>query len=229
MSTTSPHIGTLGEGPLHAGLKHWYAQTGDQVESAVDGYVIDLVRGDLLIEIQTRSFASMKRKVSALLESGRRVRIVHPIAVDRSIVKVGDDGEVLGRRLSPRHGRVVDICAELVSFPQLMVHPGLEIEVVLTREEELRRFQEGQAWRRKGWVVVERHLVEVVGSELLDSPTALLSLLPADLPERFITADIAHGLRCTNRLAQQLAYCVRKSGAIEVVGKRGRSVEYRIG
>ena len=229
MSATSPHIGTLGEGPLHAALKRWYSEPDDRVEVPVDGFVVDLVRADLLIEIQTRGFASMKRKVMSLLDGGSRLRIVHPIAIDRSILKLGDDGELLDRRLSPKHGALIDVCTELVSFPELLADPGLEIEVVLTIEEEIRRHEEGRAWRRKGWVVVERHLLEVRGSHLFGSPGDLLSLLPTDLPKRFTTSEISEGLGCTARLAQQAAYCLRKSGAIDVVGKRGRSVEYRIG
>ena len=68
MKETAPHIGTLREKPLHASLKRWYTQTGDRVEVRVDGFVIDIVRDDLLIEVQTRGFSSMKRKV----EKGRR-------------------------------------------------------------------------------------------------------------------------------------------------------------
>lgn len=227
MSATSPHIGTLGEGPLHAALKRWCAVPGDQVEVSVDGYVIDVVRDGLLIEIQTRGFSSMRRKVKSLLDLGHRIRIIHPIAVDRTIVKLSDDGEILDRRLSPKHGSVVDICGELVSFPELLAHPGLEVEVVLTTEEEYRRHEEGKAWRRKGWVVVERHLAEIVGTELFGGPDDLLELLPIGLPDRFTTTEIAVELRCTRRTAQQLAYCLRKSGAIAVVGKRGNSMEYQ--
>jgi hypothetical protein len=65
-----PHIGTLREKPLHASLKKWYAGPGDLVELPVHGFVIDLVREDLLIEIQTRDFSSMKQKATTLLELG---------------------------------------------------------------------------------------------------------------------------------------------------------------
>ena len=46
-------IGLLNEKPLHASLKQWYARPGDRFEVAVGGFVIDIVRDDLLIEIQT--------------------------------------------------------------------------------------------------------------------------------------------------------------------------------
>ena len=46
-------IGTLNEGALHAQLKDWYRRRGDRVEQLVDGFVVDLVRSELLVEIQT--------------------------------------------------------------------------------------------------------------------------------------------------------------------------------
>ncbi len=98
-----PHVGTLREKPLHAALKRWYAEPGDGIEVAVDGFVVDLVRNGLLIEIQTRGFASLKRKLTQLLER-HSVRIVHPVAETRWIVRLGEEGEVLSRRRSPRRG-----------------------------------------------------------------------------------------------------------------------------
>ena len=62
-------IGTLNEGSLHAQLKAWYREPGDLVEHPVDGYVIDLVRGETLVEIQTGGLAPLKRKLDRLLDS----------------------------------------------------------------------------------------------------------------------------------------------------------------
>jgi hypothetical protein len=223
-----PGIGTLRERPLHADLKRWYARMGDDIESAVDGYVVDIVRGDLLVEIQTGDFVKLRPKLLALLGRGHRVRVVHPIAIDRWIVQVDADGQRLGRRRSPRHGALADLAAELVSFPQLVTHPGLEIEVLLIAEEEYRVHRPGRCWRRKGWVTLERRLVDVLDRAVVAGPTDLARLLPAGLPERFTAAELAALLGRPRRIAQQLAYCLRLGGAIEAVGKRGRAAEYRI-
>lgn len=225
----APHIGTLREKPLHASLKQWYADSGDQIEEPVDGFVIDLVRDDLLIEVQTSGFSSMKQKVISLLDSGHSVRIVHSIPVDKWIVKVDADGTILSRRRSPKHGTPTDVFAELVSFPDLLVHPNLEVDILLTTEEEYRRHTPDKAWRRKGWVVFERRLVEVVESCLLSNDKDLIRLLPDDLPETFTTANLAQELGRPLRAAQQMTYCLRKAGVISVVGKQGRSIEYRLG
>jgi hypothetical protein len=228
VSDTAPAIGTLREKPLHASLKRWYARPGDGVEVPVDGFVIDLVREDLLIEVQTRGFSSMKQKVTTLLHHGHRLRIVHPIPVDKWIVKVDADGAVLSRRRSPKHGSPIDVFAELVSFPDLLAHPHLEIEVLLTIEEEYRRHTPGRSWRRKGWTVVERRLIEVVDTLALRRTEELTGLLPDDLPEPFTTADLAEKLGRPRRTAQQMAYCLRKVEAIVAVGKRGNAVVYRV-
>lgn len=213
---------------MHASLKRWYAEEGDQVEAPVDGYVIDLVRDPLLIEIQTRGFSGMKAKIMSLLDLGHRIRIVHPIAVDRWIVKVDDEGTILSKRRSPKHGRVVDVFAELVSFPELLTDPGLDVEVILTREEEYRRHTPGTSWRRRGWTVMERRLVDVVDTFLIADAAAAASLLPKDLPESFTTSDLAKSLWIRLRTAQQMAYCLRGCGVITRVGKRGNSTLYRI-
>lgn len=219
-----PHVGTLREKPLHAALKRWYAEPGDGIEVAVDGFVVDLVRNGLLIEIQTRGFASLKRKLTQLLER-HSVRIVHPVAETRWIVRLGEEGEVLSRRRSPRRGSYCDVFSELVSFPELLAHDGLSIELVLVHDEELRRHVPGKAWRRRGWVVVERRLVEVVEKLTVSQPADLLDLLPS-LPSVFTTSELSGLVDRPRRFAQQTAYCLRKLGLIEQVDKRGNAIVY---
>lgn len=223
----STHIGTLREKPLHASLKRWCARPGDRVEQPVEGYVIDLTRGDLLIEVQTSGLSAMRPKVASLLDSGHRLRIVHSIPVDKWIVKISDDGGVLSRRKSPKHGQPSDIFSELVGIPDLLLHEALEIELLSTIEEEYRTHTPGKSWRRNGWSVVERHLIEVNDSYLITGIDELVALMPAGLPEEFTTEDLATALGRPLRVAQQMAYCLRETGAIVAIGKRGRSIEYR--
>ena len=226
VSSSQPHIGTLRERPLHASLKRWYALPGDQVEVPVDRFVIDLVRDGLLIEIQTRGFSSMKRKVTDLLDLGHAVRIVHPIAIDRWIVKVDDAGEIIGRRRSPRHGAPTDVFAELVSFPDLIGHPRLGIDLVMTEEEEVRTHTPGRSWRRNGWSVVERRLLEVTDTFVLSAMEDYARLLPTELPDPFTTADLSTSLVRPRRSAQQMTYCLRETGLITMVGKIGNALLY---
>jgi hypothetical protein len=223
---TTHTIGTLNEKSLHAALKEWYTRPGDQLEVPVDGFVVDIVRGRLLIEIQTGNFAAIKRKLAALT-SRHPVRLIYPIPQEKWIVRMSKDSNGhLGRRKSPKRGTLEHLFAELVSFPKLLSNPGFSLTVVLTHEDELRRYDGRRAWRRKGWVIQERKLLTVVGQRAFETPADMLTLLPAGLTEPFTTSDLAAAIRQPRWLAQKMAYCLREMGTITSVGKQGNAILY---
>ncbi len=223
----SKGIGTLGEGSLHAALKSWYAQPGDVLEEAVGGYVIDIRRDDLLIEIQTGNFTAIRRKLFDLTRK-HPVRLVYPVARERWIVRqAGQAWETVSRRRSPKHGSPVYVFDELVRFPALIDHPHFSLEVLLIQEEIIWRDDGRGSWRRRGWSVYDRRLLDVLDRLLLASADDCAALLPADLPALFSTADLAGGLGESRRLAQRMAYCLREMGMIKVSGKCGNALLYR--
>jgi hypothetical protein len=122
---------------------------------------------------------------------------------------------------------VEDAFAELVGLARLLPHPNLSFEVLLTREEEVRRYEPGRAWRRRGWVVVERRLLGVVERHLFRDARELRRLLPAGLPNPFSTADLSDRLQLPRHLAQKMAYCLREAGILRAEGKRGNAIVYR--
>ena len=222
----SGQIGTLNEKPLHAALKAWYARPDDRFEVPFDRFVIDIVRGDLLVEIQSRNFSAIKRKMRTLTGS-YPVRLVYPIAREKWIVKVAGDGKrVESRRKSPKRGKAEDIFQELVSFPKLLSNPNFSLEVLLIQEEEVRSYDGNRNWRRKGWVTNERRLLDVVDQRLFETPADMAALLPSRLKEPFTTSDLAKAAGIPRRLAQRMAYCLREMGAITASGKRGNAILY---
>jgi len=221
-------IGLLNEKPLHASLKEWYARPGDRFEVTVDGFVIDIARDDLLLEIQTSNFASIKSKLIDLVRA-HRVRLIYPIAQEKWIVKLAKDNRGREtRRKSPKRGRVEDLFWEMVSFPQLLANPHFSLEVLLIREEEVWRYEGKRKWRRRGWVIEERRLLEVVNRRLFEQPADWRALLPESLGESFTTKDLATAMGIRRHLAQKMAYCLRKVRVIELIGKRGRANSYGV-
>lgn len=218
-------IGTLNEGPLHAALKELYRQAGDQVELPVDGFVADLFRNGTLIEIQTRGFSSMRNKFDRLLDN-YSIHLVHPIAINKWIIKLDSDGGELSRRKSPKEGTAVQVCEELVSFPSLLTHPNFTLEVVLIEEEEVWR-PDPKGRRKRGFITHERRLLNVLETIQFDSSEDLLQLLPAGLPSTFTTKDLAKAMGKTKHLAQQFAYCLRLSEAVETVGRDKTGILYK--
>ena len=221
-------IGVLNEGHLHAALKDWYARPGDRVEVPVEGYQVDLVREDLLIEIQTGSFSSCARKLRDLVQR-HRVRLVHPIARERTIVRLPQSGSGRPRRRrAPKRFGYERVFEQLVSFPELVAHENFELELVATREEEVREWVKRPRRRRHQWRVTERRLLEVLAMRLVTSPAELLELLPRGLPQPFDTAELAAAWQQPRALAQQVTYCLRRAGALEEAGRRGNARLYSV-
>jgi hypothetical protein len=224
-------INTFNEKSLHAALKRWYAQPDDRLEAAVDGYIIDLVRGEQLIEIQTGSVNKLKRKLAALARS-HPVRLVYPIALEKWIVRLPVEGEAgslkITRRKSPKRGQLELLFQQLVYIPALLAVENFTLEVLLIREEEVRRFDasRARAWRRKGWVTHERRLLGVVERRLFSAPSDLAALLPAGLGAQFTAGELARSAGAPDWLARKMIYCLRALGELDVAGKRGRAMLY---
>ena len=223
-------LATYREGSLHAALKERYARTaaGARVETPVDGYVIDVVATDELVEIQTRGFAGARRKLEQLVER-HRVVLVHPMPIEKWLIVVDAEGAIVRRRRSPRRALPLDLFDELVSIPALLTDPKFRIELLLTSEEEIRGpIPAGARYRYpREWWRLDRRLIDVVETRKIDGPGDLLALLPAGLPDTFTTGDIVAASGRSKRLAMRAVYCLERCGVIERVGRRGRFVAYR--
>ncbi len=222
-----PAIGMLNEKPLHASLKEWYARPGDRFEVTLDRFVIDIVRDGLLLEIQTGNLAAIKSKLTKLADA-HPIRLIYPIAREKWLVKLAVDsrGEP-ERRKSPKRGRMEDLFWQMVSFPQLLANPNFSLEVLMTSEEEVRRYDGKRGWRKRGWVTEERRLLAVVEQRLFADPADWRGFLPGNLTN-FTARDLARKSGLRIRLAQRMVYCMRKAGLIDRIGKRGRANMYEV-
>ncbi|MFQ5964220.1 MAG: hypothetical protein ACE5KZ_08060 [Candidatus Scalinduaceae bacterium] len=223
---TMHKIGMLNEKSLHSALKEWYTRPNDRLEVSVDGFHVDIVRGDLLVEIQVQNFTAMKRKI-ARLTSHRPVRLVHPITLEKWLVKLAQDGySHLSRRKSPKRGAIEYLFEELVSFPKMLLNPNFSLEVLFIQEEEVRRYDSTRCWRRKNWVIHERRLLRVMGQRIFKTTSDIANIIPKALTEPFTTSDLAHAIRKPAWLAQKMAYCMRNMNIISPVGKRRNAILY---
>ena len=216
-------IGTLSERSLHASLKEWYREPKDELEVDVEGYIIDIVREDLLIEIQTQNFNAMKDKLMSLIPN-HKVRLVHPIPRVRWVVREDLQGKEISRRKSPKQATVLNVFEELVSIPTLLIHRNFELEVLEVFEEQIMRNDGKGSWRRKGWSIVDRRLVDVAESHLFSQPEDLVKLIPPDLDVPFTNTDLAKSIGCSNRIAQKFTYCLRKMNILKLKGKKGNAL-----
>ena len=216
----------MNEHSLHSEIKEWYTVPGDKIEVKIDDFIIDIARGTLLIEIQTRNFSAIKRKLSSLVEN-HQVRLVHPIPERKWIVRVTETGKTIGRRKSPRKGRLVDLFYELVSIPDLIDNENFSLEVLMIEEEEIRCNDGKGTWRRKGVSIKDAKLINVNGKLLFENRRDFLIFLPDDLKNPFTNRTLANQAGVSIPLARKITYCLRKMGVITCVGKKRREMMFQ--
>lgn len=201
-------------------MKADYALPGDEFEVPLEGFVIDIRRGDTLIEIQTGSFAAMGNKLDRLLAE-HRMLLVHPIAAETYLQK-----PAVKVRKSPTRGSVYDVFEELVSIPTLLDHPNLSLEVVLVSVTKVQQPDASLRRGRGGYRTVDRILRGVIERHRFDEPHDLRRLIPDRLPPRFTTADLAARAGIDRACAQRMAYCLRPLGLFREVGRTGAGIQY---
>jgi hypothetical protein len=189
------------ETTLHRQLKDLYAQEGSQREVRLGPYRIDVVNGP-----------------------------VKPIVVEKYLVKrAGKGGPVTSRRLSPKRGRLLDLFDDLVHFTRVFPHRRLVLEVPLVDVEEWRYPGHGRRrrWRRSDHQIEDQKLLGVREVHRLRTARDVGALVGCPLPQPFHTGDLAVSLGVERWIAQQIAYCLRKMGSIEEVGKMRAARLYR--
>jgi hypothetical protein len=207
------------ESSLHSAIKEWYSLEGDKLEVKVDNFIVDIVRRDLLIEIQTANFSAIKLKLNHLL-NGHKVRLVYPVPKEKWIVhKSTATGETYGRRRSPKKGRLSDLFNELIRIPSLFSKGNLSIEVLMIEEEEIWCNDGRGSWRRKGASIEDRRLIRVFEREVFENKADFLKFLPEDLPNPFSNRNLAESLGIPVNQSRRLTYSLRKIGTIMHVGK----------
>jgi len=212
---------------LHSEIKNWYMVSGDELEVKVEGFIIDIVRGKLLIEIQTGNFSVVKKKLIKLLLNNQ-VRLVYPIAKLKWIVHISRSGDFVRRRKSPKKGKLIDLFYELVHTPSLIKDRNFSIEVLLIEEEELRCNDGRGSWRRRGVSVKDRKLLKVFDRIVFEDSRDFQAFLPKELDGYFTNKVLALKRGISIKLAQKITYCLRKMGAISIAGKKGNELLFQV-
>lgn len=218
-------IGTLAETSLHAGLIDRFSNPGDSFEVKIEGFLIDIQRGNRLIEIQTRNLGKLKNKILTLKDQ-YPIDIIFPIATAKWILKTNNKGKVIQKRKSPKKGKIEDIFNELVNAPLLITPNNVSLIIAMIHAEEIWKNDGKGSWRRKKWSIVGRNLLEVHDTIEFCSPTDFLSLLPKTLSTIFTNKILAEHIGISQGLATKMTFSLRKMGMITLVGKKGRENLY---
>jgi hypothetical protein len=216
----------MNEHALHSDIKKVYSLPGDLFEVKLDNYIVDILRGDLVIEVQTKNFSALRKKLQALIET-HQVRLVYPLPEKKWITYVTKDGKVVNQRKSAKKGKLTDLFRELVRIPELPGKDNFSLEVLFIHEEEIRCNDGKGSWRRRGVSIKERRLIAVNNRVLFQNKSDYLKILPKNLNTVFTNKEFAESAKIPIGTARQITYCLRKSSFIQIAEKKGRALQFQ--
>ena len=212
-------IGTLSEKTLHAVLKLYYEPDEDKHEVAMSGYYADIYTDKGIIEIQTRQLNKLRDKLSVFLQD-YHVTVVYPLPFNKWLSWVNpDNGEVQGRRKSPRHFTEYDAFYELYKIKIYLKNPNLSINLVLMDMEEYKLLNGWSYDKKRGSTRYDRVPAGIRRIVKFDRIEDYMQLVPADLKEDFTVKDFAMAAGVSVEASR---YTLNILNYLEIVKRTGR-------
>lgn len=221
-------IGTLGEKTIHAVLKNYYAPDTDMHEIPIENFVADIFTGSEIIEIQTRSFNVMRRKLETFLPL-YPVTIVHPIPHDKWLSWIDEEtGETSSKRKSPKHGSPYLAFPELYKIRPFLKNENLHFRFDLIDMEEYRLLNGWSRDRKKGSERFDRIPVAFVEEVCIDRREDYMQFVPYEIKEPFTSKEFAKCAKIPAKLANVVLLILTDLAIVARVGKQGNSYLYEI-
>lgn len=219
-------IGTLREKTVHSVLKSYYEVNDNNHEIKIDNFVADIYNGTEIIEIQTRSFDKLRKKLSVFLDN-YPVTIVYPIPYIKWIRWVNPQtGEISKPRKSPKKGTPYAIFPELYKIKPFLVKPNLRFKIVLLNMEEYRFLDGWSKDKKKGSSRCDRIPTDLIQELYISGPKDYKFLIPEDLGEEFTSKDYKMATGLSMNAATIAVHVLNYVGTIERIGKKGRAYLY---
>lgn len=219
-------IGTLGEKTLHAVLKDYFEPHKENQEIRVGKYVADIVGEDGVIEIQTRQFNKLLKKLEEFLEYCN-VTVVYPVPCVKYLSWIDTEtGEVTSRRKSPKKGTIYDAADELYRIKYTLDNPRFNLCICLLEIEETRYLNGWSKDKKRGSSRCDRVPTELCGEIYFRCPADYKAFVPEGLGEEYTSADFAKAAHIRRGTAQTVLNLLTYLEVVRRVGKRSNSYVY---
>jgi len=220
-------IGTLSEKTVHAVVKNYYEPDEDKQEIPIEGMYADIFTGSEIIEIQTRSFDQVRKKLDRFL-AYYPVTVVLPMPAVKWLIWIDEEtGELTDKRKSPKKGNAYQAFKELYKIKQYLKKDGLTIKLLFLDMEEYRLLNGWSKDKKKGSSRYDRIPVTLVDEITLSCPQDYMQLLPETLPDTFTCAEFAKIVKIPSKQANVVLNILFYLEIVERIGKKGNAYIYK--
>lgn len=219
-------IGTLSEKTVHAVVKHYYEPDEDKQEIPIEGLYADIFTGNEIIEIQTRSFDQVRKKLDRFLPE-YPVTVVLPIPDTKWLIWIDEEtGELTNPRKSPKKGSEYAAFKELYKIKPYLKKEGLTIVLLFLDMEEYRLLNGWSKDKKKGSSRYDGIPLRITREVRFERPSDYQVLIPDSLEGEFTCAEFAKAVKINNRQANLVLNILFYLDVVKRTGKRGRAFVY---
>lgn len=219
-------IGTLSEKTVHAVVKNYYEPDEDKQEIPIEGMYADIFTGNEIIEIQTRSFDQVRKKLDRFLPE-YPVTVVLPIPDTKWLIWIDEEtGELSTPRKSPKKGSEYSAFKELYKIKPYLKKEGLTIVLLFLDMEEYRLLNGWSKDNKKGSSRYDRIPVQITKEVCFKQSRDYEILLPNTLVGEFTSSEFAKAVKINARQANLVLNILLYMDVVKRTGKRGKAFVY---
>ncbi len=220
-------VGTLGEKPVHRTLKYFVEPDRAHHEVKHQGFVVDVMNGDGIFEVQTRAFDRLAPKLEKLLPE-QPVTVIYPIIKEKRLIWIDpENGGAEPPRKVSKKGKLSDFLPELSKIRAFIGNENLTFRIYVLTADEYRLLDGYGAEKKKRatkFTVIPTDILEIKEFKAVKD---LRGLLPENLPDIFSARQFYSAIGMRGRRAYfALAFCM-EMGFIKRVGKSGKAYLYQ--
>lgn len=221
-------IGTLSEKTIHSVIKHYLEPDTRYHEVKVGTYFADIASPQGIIEIQTRGFDKLRRKLEVFLIHSP-VTIVYPVAYTKYLRWINkESGEITPARKSPKQGTIYEIFPELYKIKFYLKNPNLKLKILLIHVEEYRYLDGWSKDKKKGSTRCDGIPLLLENEISIESLEDYNKFIPTSLNQTFTTKDFLKHTKTSGKISTTALNILHHTQTVDRVGKNGRSYLYSI-
>ena len=218
-------IGVLSEKTLHKTIKNLYESNQDYQEVKIDGYYVDILKDNNIIEVQTKQFDKLRNKLSYLLDHyDYNINVIYPIFNNKVIYYIDDENTISLPKKSPKKLKIPEVFYELYKIKNLLSNEKLVITLLVLDIQEYRI----KTNNRKKYVLYDRVPIKLIEEVRLTKKDNYISLLPKNLGEVFTVKDVCELTKCDNKYVSKMINVLKYLEIIEMIGKDGKKYLYKV-
>lgn len=226
-------IGLLGEKWQHQIIKRYLTEDPAEHEVGLPGtrFVSDVRVGNAIYEVQTGSFAPMRKKLERYFaDPALTVTVVHPFPAVRYLSwmdpKTGEIGKA--RRTAGKRDPLL-LLPEL--YPLLSLLPNLaagrlKFRLLMLEVRDFKLLDGRTQDRKRGASRLERIPTGLLGEQDFASPDDFAALLPTDLPSPLTVAEFSRATGIRGLDAYSAVRVLAALGIFSECEKKGRAMAF---